>query len=99
LCGRACKTVSNDLTTSNVTITFNNGMGVTLFKGFFGKKCGMNATIDDPGSPFTGDAAYFIAAEGVARMVVVHSVENWEAEVANNRHLQETEWTITIMLD
>jgi hypothetical protein len=31
--------------------------------------------------------------------VVVHSVENCEAEVASNRHLQETEWTITIMLD
>jgi hypothetical protein len=31
--------------------------------------------------------------------VVVHSVENWEAEVASNRHLQETEWTTTIMLD
>jgi len=31
--------------------------------------------------------------------VVVHSVENWEAEVANKQLSQETEWTITIMLD
>jgi hypothetical protein len=31
--------------------------------------------------------------------VVVHSIENCEAEVVSNRHLQEIEWTITIMPD
>jgi hypothetical protein len=31
--------------------------------------------------------------------VVVHSVENWDAEVAKQKQSQETEWTITIMLD
>jgi hypothetical protein len=31
--------------------------------------------------------------------VVVHSVENWEANVAKQKLTQETEWTITIMLD
>jgi hypothetical protein len=31
--------------------------------------------------------------------VVVHSIENWEAEVAKQAAAQETEWTITIMLD
>ncbi|MEO6983068.1 MAG: hypothetical protein ABI072_08135, partial [Edaphobacter sp.] len=31
--------------------------------------------------------------------VVVHSVENWEADVAKQEVTQETEWTITIMLD
>jgi hypothetical protein len=30
---------------------------------------------------------------------VVHSVENWEAEFAKTFATQETEWTITIMLD
>ena len=33
------------------------------------------------------------------QQVVVHSVENWEAEIASNSDSQETEWTITIMLD
>src|SRR5258708_7034153 len=31
--------------------------------------------------------------------VVVHSIENWEAEFAKQKRSQETEWTITIMLD
>jgi hypothetical protein len=31
--------------------------------------------------------------------VVVHSVENWDADVAKQKQSQETEWTITIMLD
>ena len=31
--------------------------------------------------------------------VIVHSVENWEAEVAKQQQDQETEWTTTIMLD
>jgi hypothetical protein len=31
--------------------------------------------------------------------VVVHSIENCEADVAKQKHSQEIEWTITIMLD
>jgi hypothetical protein len=31
--------------------------------------------------------------------VVVHSVENCEADVAKQKLSQETEWTTTIMLD
>ena len=31
--------------------------------------------------------------------VVVHSIENWEAEFAKQKRSQETEWTITIMPD
>jgi len=33
------------------------------------------------------------------QQVVVHSVENWEADVVEAKADQETEWTITIMLD
>ena len=33
------------------------------------------------------------------QQVVVHSVENWEADVAKQKQPQETEWTITIMRD
>ena len=31
--------------------------------------------------------------------VVVHSIKNCEADVAKQKHSQEIEWTITIMLD
>ena len=31
--------------------------------------------------------------------VVVHSIENWDADVAKQKQSQETEWTITIMFD
>ena len=31
--------------------------------------------------------------------VVVHSIENCEADVAKQKHSQEIEWTITILLD
>jgi hypothetical protein len=33
------------------------------------------------------------------QQVVVHSVENWEADVAEQKLTQGTEWTIAIMLD
>jgi hypothetical protein len=33
------------------------------------------------------------------QQVVVHSVKNWDADVAKQEQSQETEWTITIMLD
>jgi hypothetical protein len=33
------------------------------------------------------------------QQVVVHSVKNWDADVAKQKQSQEAEWTITIMLD
>jgi hypothetical protein len=33
------------------------------------------------------------------RQVVVHSVENWEADIANKTQFQETEWTMIVLLD
>jgi len=49
-----------------------------------------------------GEVGYFrVLASLIVKFqqVVVHSVENWEAEIASNSDSQETEWTITIMLD
>jgi hypothetical protein len=41
-------------------------VGVAVLECLFGEKCGVDSTVDDPGSAFAGDAADFVAAEGVA---------------------------------
>jgi hypothetical protein len=41
-------------------------VGLAAFEGFFGEEGGVDAALDDPGSAFSGDAADFVAAEGVA---------------------------------
>jgi hypothetical protein len=47
--------------------------------------------------PLTGKKSRALAVK--FQQVVVHSVENWEADVAKQKQPQETEWTITIMRD
>jgi hypothetical protein len=41
---------------------------MTSFKGLFRKKSCVDATINDPSTALTSDAAYFIAAKCVASM-------------------------------
>ena len=58
--------VGDDFAPGDVAVAFDYGVGVALFKSFFGEEGGVNAAIDDPSSTFAGDAADFVAAESVA---------------------------------
>jgi hypothetical protein len=56
----------HDLAPGDVAVAFDYGVSVAAFEGFFGEEGGVDAAVDDPGSAFAGDAAYLVAAEGVA---------------------------------
>jgi hypothetical protein len=64
--GSAGKTVGDDLAPGDVAIAFDNSVRLAAFEGFFREEGGVDAAVDDPGSAFAGDAADFVAAEGVA---------------------------------
>jgi hypothetical protein len=48
-----------------VAVAGDYGVSLPAFEGFFWKESGVDAAVDDPGSALAGDAAYFVAAEGV----------------------------------
>jgi hypothetical protein len=49
----------------DVAVSSDNGVSLAAFEGFFREEGGVDAAVDDPGSALAGDAAYFVAAEGV----------------------------------
>jgi hypothetical protein len=63
---RAAEAAGDGLAPGDVAISGDYDVGVAAFEGFFREERGVDATVDDPGSAFTGYAAYFIATEGVA---------------------------------
>jgi hypothetical protein len=64
--GSAGEDVGDGFTPGDVAVAFDYGVGVSAFEGFFGEEGGVDAAVDDPGSALAGDAADFVAAEGVA---------------------------------
>ena len=50
----------------DIAVAFDYSVSVAALKGFFGVEGGVDAAVDDPGSALAGDAADFVAAQGVA---------------------------------
>jgi hypothetical protein len=64
--GRAGEAAGDRFAPGDVAVSGDYGVGVAALEGFFGEEGGVDAAVDDPGSALAGDAAYFVAAEGVA---------------------------------